>query len=96
MKNQELPFIKDMFDTIAPKYDFLNRSLSLRRDVYWRKKMVSAIKSPQKSVILDVACGTGDVAIEIVKQKGKDTKVLGADFSPGMLVLGKKKLRKKT
>ncbi len=95
MKNLELPFIKDMFDTIAPRYDFLNRFLSMRQDVYWRRKLVSAVDIPLNGKLLDVACGTCDVALEALKQKGGNVSVVGADFSPGMLVLGREKVLEK-
>lgn len=95
MKNLELPFIKDMFDTIAPRYDFLNRFLSMRQDVYWRRKLVSAMDVPKHGQVLDVACGTCDVALEVLKQKGKEVSVVGADFSPGMLLLGRQKVLEK-
>jgi demethylmenaquinone methyltransferase/2-methoxy-6-polyprenyl-1,4-benzoquinol methylase len=91
MDNNELPFVKDMFDTIAPKYDFLNRSLSMRRDVYWRRRMVQSLNIPDGGRVLDVACGTCDVPLEIMKQKKGLATVIGADFSHGMLVLGKVK-----
>lgn len=95
MKNTELPFIRDMFDTIAPKYDFLNRTLSLKRDVYWREETVSALNLSRKTTrLLDVACGTGDVSIEAVKQYGKSISVTGLDFSEQMLVLGNEKIKK--
>ncbi|QTA84665.1 Ubiquinone/menaquinone biosynthesis methyltransferase family protein [Desulfonema magnum] len=93
MKNMELPFIKDMFEAIAPRYDLLNRLLSLRQDVYWRRLMVSVMELPDNGKVLDVACGTGDVAFEILRQKGLGIRVFGVDFSPGMLVLAKNKIR---
>ncbi|MDM8549253.1 bifunctional demethylmenaquinone methyltransferase/2-methoxy-6-polyprenyl-1,4-benzoquinol methylase UbiE [Desulfobacterales bacterium HSG2] len=92
MKNMELPFIRDMFEAIAPRYDLLNRLLSLRQDVYWRRAMVSAMEIPDNGVVLDAACGTGDVALEILRRKGPDVAVFGVDFSPGMLVLAKDKM----
>ncbi|MBW2568742.1 MAG: bifunctional demethylmenaquinone methyltransferase/2-methoxy-6-polyprenyl-1,4-benzoquinol methylase UbiE [Deltaproteobacteria bacterium] len=92
MKNIELPFIKDMFENIAPSYDLLNRLLSLRQDIYWRKKMVSAIKISDTGTLLDVACGTGDVALEIIRQKGSGVNVFGIDFSTGMLTLARDKI----
>lgn len=92
MMNRELDFIKEMFDTIAPSYDFLNRFLSLRQDVYWRREMVAAAKLQPGSRILDVACGTCDVALEARKQAGASVAITGTDFSPGMLVLGKQKI----
>ncbi|SMC51627.1 demethylmenaquinone methyltransferase / 2-methoxy-6-polyprenyl-1,4-benzoquinol methylase [Desulfocicer vacuolatum DSM 3385] len=90
--NMELDFIKEMFDSIAPKYDFLNRFLSLRQDVMWRRQMVKAGTIPHGGVVLDVACGTCDVALEIKKQKGDQVTISGTDFSPGMLLLGKQKI----
>jgi len=92
MKNIELPFIKEMFNSIAPRYDLLNRLLSLRQDVYWRRKMIAEIPTPARGRILDMACGTGDVILEILKQKGSDVTVIGSDFSPGMLWLAKQKV----
>jgi demethylmenaquinone methyltransferase/2-methoxy-6-polyprenyl-1,4-benzoquinol methylase len=83
-----------MFDNIAPRYDLLNRVLSLRQDVAWRKKMVSTMTIPETGRALDVACGTGDVALEIVRQKGPGVKVTGIDFSPGMLDLAQKKINR--
>lgn len=94
MKNMELVFVKDMFNTIAPWYDFLNRFLSLRQDIYWRKQMVMALDISGNSKVLDVACGTCDVAVEIIKQKGNDTQVIGVDFSQEMFVPAMKKIAK--
>ena len=83
----ELPFVKEMFESIAPRYDFLNRLLSLRQDVQWRKKMVASLNIPPMGRVLDVACGTGDVAFEIFRQKGSSVTVCGVDFSVNMLSL---------
>ena len=96
MKNKELPFIKDMFDKIAPRYDFLNRTLSLHRDVYWRRETIASLKLSTKKQphLLDVACGTGDVSIEAVSQLGKKIIVTGVDFSENMLQLANKKIKK--
>ncbi|MBF0203875.1 MAG: bifunctional demethylmenaquinone methyltransferase/2-methoxy-6-polyprenyl-1,4-benzoquinol methylase UbiE [Desulfamplus sp.] len=91
----ELDFIKDMFDSIAPKYDFLNRFLSAGQDILWRKEMVSDSQIPNNSSVLDVACGTCDVSLEIKKQKGNTVKIFATDFSPNMLALGKDKIIKK-
>jgi len=88
----ELGFIKDMFNSIAPRYDFLNRLLSLRRDVYWRREMIKALWTPQNGIILDAACGTGDVMIELLKQKPQLHQVMGIDFAPEMLKLARKKI----
>ncbi len=91
METKELPFVRDMFDRIAPRYDLLNRLLSLRQDVRWRKKMVSTMTLPDDARVLDVACGTGDVVMEICLRKGPRIHVIGIDFSPKMLDLARKK-----
>ena len=94
--NKELGFVKDMFDKIAPRYDFLNRLLSLRQDTMWRRQMVDAAELSEDSQILDVACGTCDVALEVASRP-KDparTRIMGVDFSHGMLTLGKATLKK--
>lgn len=90
--NIELPFVKDMFDSIAPRYDLLNRALSARRDVAWRRMMVAAMDIPHDGLVLDAACGTADVGLEILRQKGKTVRVVGVDFSPAMLEIGKAKV----
>jgi ubiquinone/menaquinone biosynthesis C-methylase UbiE len=92
--NKELDFVKDMFDRIAPKYDFLNRLLSLRQDIVWRTQMVKAAGLKKNSKILDIACGTCDVALEAGSQLKGQTEIFGLDFSFGMLELGKRKLKK--
>ena len=92
MHSRELPFIREMFDSIAPRYDLLNRLLSLRQDVAWRRKMVTAMAIPANGRVLDVACGTGDVILEIYRQKGSEVEATGLDFSPEMLRLAKTKL----
>lgn len=93
--NKELEFVKDMFDGIAPKYDFLNRLLSMHQDTVWRTRMVKAATLQKGSRVLDVACGTCDVALEISSQLMGQSQIFGLDFSFGMLRLGKQKLKKK-
>lgn len=87
----ELDFIRTMFDAIAPRYDFLNRLLSLRRDVVWRRKMVRALNLSPDSSVLDVACGTGDVIIEILRQN-RDVSACGIDFAPEMIRIARRKI----
>ncbi len=94
--NKELDFVKGMFDRIAPRYDFLNRLLSLRQDIVWRKQMVRAAGLKSGNTALDVACGTCDVALEISAQLKNQVNIFGLDFSYGMLRLGKDKLKKKS
>ena len=92
MNKMELPFVREMFDAIAPRYDFLNRLLSLRQDIVWRRNMVKVMPLPVHGHVLDAACGTGDVAVEIHRQKGPRAHVIGIDFSPEMLRRGKRKI----
>jgi demethylmenaquinone methyltransferase/2-methoxy-6-polyprenyl-1,4-benzoquinol methylase len=81
--------VKNIFDSIADRYDFLNHLLSFGVDRYWRKKALILTNVGSESILLDVACGTGDVAIEAYKQGVRN--VIGADFSHNMLTLFKKK-----
>lgn len=94
MKQRELPFVREMFDGIAPRYDFLNRLLSMRRDVFWRRATVTALGLKPRAKVLDVACGTADVALEVVRQGGTRVNVTGADFSVGMLQPAAAKIHK--
>lgn len=82
-----------MFDKIAFRYDFLNRFLSLGIDKKWRKKALQLLSADDPKVILDVATGTGDLAIMACKQLSPE-KVIGIDISKGMLDIGKEKVSK--
>jgi demethylmenaquinone methyltransferase/2-methoxy-6-polyprenyl-1,4-benzoquinol methylase len=86
--------IQAMFSSIAPRYDLLNRLLSLGRDRYWRRFAVNQLPKMEAGMFLDGATGTGDVAIEIIKQHVADTRVIGIDFSEQMLEFGRKKIVK--
>jgi len=87
--------IRSLFDNIAPTYDFLNHLLSLGRDFYWRRRAVHELKGLEGR-ILDMATGTGDVAIEIVHQDGHRRKVFGLDFSQPMIQRARQKVLKKS
>ena len=82
-----------MFDQIAFRYDFLNRFLSGGIDIYWRKRAIKELASLQPRQILDVATGTGDVAIMTYKFLKPET-IIGIDISQKMLDLGKQKVAK--
>ena len=84
--------VEDMFDNIAPKYDLLNHVLSMKIDVLWRNKLVKWLKKDQPQTVLDVATGTGDLAIAV--QKGTGAKVIGLDLSQQMLNVGIEKISK--
>lgn len=83
--------VADMFNNIAGKYDFLNHFLSLGIDKIWRRKAIAAISSIQPKVILDVATGTGDLAIEASKLFPE--KIIGVDIAIQMLSVGRQKLQ---
>ncbi len=85
--------VEEMFDNISGKYDFLNHFLSLGIDKLWRKKAIKILKEYQPKVIMDMATGTGDFAIEALKLN--PTRVVGVDLSNGMLEVGRKKMKKK-
>ena len=82
-----------MFNSIAYRYDFLNRFLSAGIDVQWRKKAIKQLTSISPKIVLDVATGTGDVAI-LTYQILHPEKIIGIDISEGMLEFGRKKLDK--
>ncbi len=82
-----------MFDKIAFRYDFLNRFLSAGIDVSWRKKAIKQLKALQPQYILDVATGTGDVAL-LAEKMLHPVKITGIDISEGMLDIGRKKVQK--
>lgn len=82
-----------MFDEIAGKYDFLNHSLSLGIDRSWRKKGILALKDLAPQKILDIATGTGDLAIEACRLL-KPEKILGIDLSGKMMAIGQEKVAK--
>lgn len=84
--------IEDMFDNIAPRYDMLNRVLSLRIDILWRDVLVKWLKKDEPKLVLDVATGTGDLAIAI--QKGTEARVMGLDLSQQMLNVGIEKVKR--
>jgi demethylmenaquinone methyltransferase/2-methoxy-6-polyprenyl-1,4-benzoquinol methylase len=85
--------VAEMFDRIAPKYDFMNRFLSAGIDVGWRKKAIKRLKADNPKTILDIATGTGDMAILACRILNPD-KIEGIDISTQMLELGKKKIEK--
>ncbi|MEJ2034495.1 MAG: bifunctional demethylmenaquinone methyltransferase/2-methoxy-6-polyprenyl-1,4-benzoquinol methylase UbiE, partial [Deltaproteobacteria bacterium] len=80
-----------MFETIAPTYDFQNSFLSLRRDSSWRRALARAVTLDGPGLVLDVAVGTGEVALEICRHH-PCARVVGVDFSPAMLAVARKKI----
>ena len=85
--------IRANFDAIAPRYDLTNRVISLGLDLHWRRVAVRQLAGlPAGSVVLDLACGTCDMALELLRQR-RAARVVGADLSRTMLRLASRKLR---
>lgn len=85
--------VAQMFDTISGNYDGLNRVISFGIDVKWRKKVLKMVSEKNPEMILDIATGTGDLAILMTKTNAK--KIIGLDISAGMLEVGRKKISQK-
>ena len=91
MQKKNTEVIRNMFDDIAPNYDRLNHNLSFGIDRYWRKKTVRALPENVHHV-LDLATGTGDLAIALLKHH-RQIKVTAADFSEKMLSIAREKIQ---
>ncbi len=85
--------VAEMFDSIAGKYDFMNRFLSARTDIGWRKKAIRLLKKDNPRQVLDMATGTADMAIMACRILEPEL-VTGIDLSAQMLEIGKKKIEK--
>jgi len=85
--------VRRMFASIVGRYDLLNRLLSLRRDVYWRRVAVALGQIPRGGDVLDLCAGTGDVALEIVRQ-GSGARVIAVDNCEPMLIRGLHKAKR--
>lgn len=86
--------VSAMFNRIAPYYDLLNRLLSLGIDRTWRKRAISLLEGSRPKVILDVATGTADVALETARRLSPDS-IIGVDIATDMLDIGRQKIRRR-
>lgn len=85
--------VRRMFDSIAPAYDFMNRAMSLGMDRSWKRRAVDLLAPAERYPrVLDVATGTADIAIQLVRQAGTPS-VTGIDLSEGMLAIGREKAK---
>jgi demethylmenaquinone methyltransferase / 2-methoxy-6-polyprenyl-1,4-benzoquinol methylase len=75
--------VRGLFDTISPRYDVVNRVMTFGMDVGWRRRAVRELRLPGRSLVLDLACGTGDLCREL---EGAGYRAVGMDFSHGMLL----------
>ena len=85
--------VAQMFDNISGNYDNLNRVISFGIDIKWRKKVLKIVSDTNPKIILDIATGTGDLAILMAQTNAE--KIIGLDISAGMLEVGKKKVEEK-
>jgi demethylmenaquinone methyltransferase/2-methoxy-6-polyprenyl-1,4-benzoquinol methylase len=85
--------VAQMFDNISQEYDGLNRVISFGIDIKWRNKVVDIVSKTNPDRILDIATGTGDLAISLAKTEAKE--IIGLDISNGMLEVGRKKIKTK-
>jgi len=85
--------VAKMFNSISGNYDFLNHFLSLGIDITWRRKAIKLLQANQPKLILDVATGTGDFALEALKLN--PDRVIGIDISEGMLEVGRRKMKER-
>lgn len=85
--------VEKMFDTISENYDGLNRVISFGIDVKWRKKLIDMVARTNPDAVLDIATGTGDLAISL--EKTGALEVIGLDLSEGMLAVGRKKIKER-
>ena len=92
-QEQKVGIVKDIFSSITNRYDFLNRFLSLRQDIAWRNKTVKEMRFFKSYKFLDMATGTGDLAIDAVNMHPK-IKAIGLDFVQEMVDYGKNKIIK--
>jgi demethylmenaquinone methyltransferase / 2-methoxy-6-polyprenyl-1,4-benzoquinol methylase len=93
-KNGKKESVKKMFNEISHRYDFLNHFLSMGIDILWRKKLVRILKEQQPKSVLDVATGTGDLAITASKINS-EISIIGVDIAKGMLEIGQRKIHEK-
>ena len=91
--NSKKDQIITMFDAISKEYDFLNRVISLGIDLRWRKRLVQKVAALQPDRVLDIATGTGDLAVALTATSAR--QIVGLDISPGMLAIGQEKVRAK-
>ena len=85
--------VREMFDSIAPAYDFMNRAMPMGIDRLWRYKAVRLLRDCQHDDILDIATGTGDLAIKLARELDP-IAVTGVDLSEGMIEIGRAKVAK--
>lgn len=85
--------VKDMFNSIAQRYDFLNHLLTLGIDIWWRKRAVATVRTTPVETILDIATGTADLTLQLCRTL-KPSRLVGLDLSVNMLEMGRRKVER--
>jgi demethylmenaquinone methyltransferase/2-methoxy-6-polyprenyl-1,4-benzoquinol methylase len=80
--------VRDIFTRIAPRYDLMNRVMTLGMDRSWRRFVIRKARLPRNGLLLDIATGTGDIALEALRQV-EGVRAVGADFTPGIMQVGR-------
>ena len=92
ISQEEKPaYVRRMFDAIAPTYDFMNSVMTAGAHHLWRRTVAREIVATDPAVVLDLACGTGDLSFAVMQEAMAPCAILGVDFSPPMLVLAREK-----
>lgn len=86
--------VREMFDSIAPAYDWMNRAMTFGIDKLWRRRAVRLVSKDKPAQIVDIATGTGDLAIALA-EKMPQAKVTGLDLSEGMIEIGREKVERR-
>ncbi|HYL99868.1 MAG TPA: ubiquinone/menaquinone biosynthesis methyltransferase [Blastocatellia bacterium] len=89
-REKKQTYANRLFQTIAPRYDFITRFLSYGMDASWKRTMVTMMKLKGSETVLDIACGTGDITFKIA-EKLSSGMVAGLDITPGMLEIGERR-----
>src|SRR5215831_4058479 len=87
-QSEKAAYVRTMFDRIAPRYDALNRLFSFQLDQRWRRQTIRAVAVTAQDVVVDLACGTGDLS-ELAVQAG--ARVIGVDFAGNMLIAARRR-----
>ncbi|HUK91133.1 MAG TPA: class I SAM-dependent methyltransferase, partial [Blastocatellia bacterium] len=93
-KEKKQPYVNRLFETIAPRYDFITRFLSYGMDRSWKRTLTGLLKLSGNETTLDIACGTGDIAFSIAARLPAG-KVIGLDITQGMLEIAEHRRRQR-
>lgn len=92
--NQTRRPLKRMFDAVPERYDLLNRTLTMRLDESWRRRAAAICLERSPSAVLDLCCGTGDLALHVSRGAAATVEVVGLDYSPSMLEIAYRKFKR--